>query len=273
MTSDVERFADISEAADLLRGAENLVALTGAGISLSAGIPIYRGSDNKYLDEENEWWVWRESFDSQTEKWYKRFWELHSPITSAAPTPGHLALSAMVEAGILSDIVTQNVDGLDLKAGTDEEHVYEVHGTERLLSCTNEDGCETTVLTDEWLQSHEDTLVPTCEKDGQVLKPDVNLYHEPPLPRHVSKERRRVAQAHPKGEQVMTDADALLVVGTSLNVAPWRQIVIGKFLTDTPVVVVTPEPIHLDKYLRLTHILRTADEGLQLLQEELSSYV
>jgi NAD-dependent deacetylase len=161
--------SDAVEIAEVLRERESVVALTGAGISLAAGVPIYRGADGAYLDKENDTWLWREAYDADPLKWYERFWELHETIKLAQPTLAHRALKALVETGVVSKIVTQNVDGLDLLAGTDKAHVHEVHGIERRLSCTDLEGCDFAIPTDDWLHGHDTDTLPTCPHDGRPL--------------------------------------------------------------------------------------------------------
>jgi len=250
--------------ADVLRDQESVVALTGAGISLAAGIPIYRAPDGSFLDEDNELWLYRDYFDAATAQWYPKFWELHDTIRAASPTRGHRALSAMVKAGIVDHIVTQNVDGLDLLAGTDKERVSEVHGIERRLSCTNFEECGFEVLTEDWLIEKGKSAPPTCPHDDQPLKPDFNLYGE----RYA---RRDVVEDGIRGKRVLEAADALLVVGTSLSIDPWRRIVFDKIEEKKPVVIVNPNPKPVDELARFLILRSTADEGLSLLQEQLVS--
>lgn len=261
-----EQQVELSEVSYLLHENESWVALTGAGISSSAGIPIYRGPDGRFLDEGTEEWLQRETFDADPAAWYGRFWELHDAIKNAQPTAGHCALAAMVEAGIVSHIVTQNVDALDLRAGTAEERVSEVHGIERMLSCTDVKGCDFIVPTEEWLEGNDVTVLPTCPNDGLVLKPDFNLYGDGDPRYH--RIRPYIQKYGERGAQALVDADGILVVGTSLNIAPWNGIVVQKWREVYPVVMVNPNPTRFDAAARFI-IRGTADEGLQMLQEQL----
>jgi NAD-dependent deacetylase len=252
-------FAEIGE---VLQERESIVALTGAGISLAAGIPIYRGADGTYLDKENDWWLYREAFDDDPQRWYARFWELHETIRAAQPTRAHHALNALVEAGVVSKIVTQNVDGLNLLAGTDKSRVHEVHGIERQLSCTDLEGCDFVISTEDWLRDHDTETLPTCPHDSRLLKPDVNLRREPGF-------RTSIAEDGIQGQKALETADAVLVVGTSFNVEPWRRIIKDRHDYGKPVVIVDPNSTTVDKYARFL-IRKTADEGLSLLQEQLA---
>jgi NAD-dependent deacetylase len=274
MASDPEQLAGVfevvtalydtglAEVGKVLQERQPIVALTGAGISLAAGIPIYRGADGEYLDKENDTWLWREAYDADPLQWYERFWDLHETIRSAQPTRAHRALNALVEAGVVSKIVTQNVDGLDLMAGTDKSRVHEVHGIERRLSCTDLEECDFVISTEGWLEANDQATLPTCPHDGQPLKPDVNLRHEPGF-------RTDIAEDGVQGQRALETADAVLVVGTSFNVEPWRRIIQDRHDYGKPVVIVNPNPTTVDKYARFL-IRKTADEGLSLLQEQLA---
>jgi len=247
--------------AEVLGERKSIVALTGAGLGQAAGISVFRRPDGSFLSEELEIWLQREYYDAATVPWYEKYWDFHDSIAKARPTQGHLALRAMVEAGVVSHVVTQNVDGLDLRAGTDVSHVSEVHGIDRRLSCPNFAECGFEVSTEDWLREYGRSLPPLCPDDGQILKPDFNLYGE-------KFARRDIVENAIRGEQVLKAADAILAVGTSLSIQPWRRIVIDKSIEQKPIVVVNPNPTTIDRCAHL--MLRgDADDGLTLLREQL----
>lgn len=248
---------------DVMEESENTVVLTGAGISASAGVPVYRNESDKYIDPDADWWVQRKSFDNDPIRWYKKFWELYEPIHAADPTPAHLALRALVETSLVSTIVTQNVDGLDLKAGTEESRVLEVHGNDRTLNCTDEQGCGYSIATEHWLSTNDrDGDPPSCPKDGAVLKPPVGLIGDKGLPRWMGV---HATQA----EKAMLGADALLAIGTSFSVEPWHLYAhILSAGRNRPVIFINPGRTVAD---HCAHIIipGTADVVLPALQEAL----
>lgn len=122
-----------------VRDARSVTVMTGAGISTDSGIPDYRGPNGvwtkdpkaerlaTYSDYVNDPEVRRES-------WAKR---LEHPAWGAQPNAGHLALLELERAGKLRALITQNVDGLHQKAGSDPDLVIEVHGTIRFAECVS----------------------------------------------------------------------------------------------------------------------------------------
>merc|ERR1740117_1352791 len=114
----------ISEArvAQVLRRAQRVVVLTGAGISAESGIPTFRGSDGfwtvgseNYRPQELATWEKYDEMPQELWKWYQYRWGL---CTKADPNPGHHAvteLDGLVENGVT--LVTQNIDGLHRRAG------------------------------------------------------------------------------------------------------------------------------------------------------------
>lgn len=143
ITSAAKRPAEmISEerAAQVLRRASKVVVLTGAGISAESGIPTFRGADGfwtvgseNYRPQELATW---EKFNEMPEElwhWYQYRWDI---CRKAKPNPGHYAL---VELEKLTQgdfmLVTQNIDGLHLEAGSDKQRVYEIHGRIDQMRC------------------------------------------------------------------------------------------------------------------------------------------
>ena len=165
-----------------------IVALTGAGISVASGLPTFdfqwRGIPARDL-------LTLSSFQADPERFYLFFREALAAWSNATPNAAHLALA---RAGI--PIITQNIDGLHQAAGSC--HVCELHGNLHSLLCLR---CGTkTPLT---LPADG---IPMCACGG-VLKPDVVLFDE---------------QLHEWGEAaaLLLDVERLLVIGTSLAVAP-----------------------------------------------------
>ena len=104
--------------ADLLRNCRRCVVHTGAGISTSAGIPDFRGKNGVWTCEKTN----RPPPTGVT-------------FEQAVPTPTHMAIKALLEAGMVHHVVTQNVDGLHLKSGMKRKQLSEIHGTTFALYC------------------------------------------------------------------------------------------------------------------------------------------
>src|SRR4029453_7540598 len=113
--------------------AQRVVVLTGAGISTDSGIPDFRGPQGvwtKNPEAEKQATIQHYVADREVRKraWRSR---LESRSWEAQPTAGHRALGALERRGKLDMLITQNVDGLHLVAGSAPERVVEVHGTTR----------------------------------------------------------------------------------------------------------------------------------------------
>ncbi|MDO5728593.1 MAG: Sir2 family NAD-dependent protein deacetylase [Actinomycetaceae bacterium] len=247
--------------ADLMRNRVTAV-VAGAGMSTDSGLPDYRGtgsSGNPTVDfdlfmSHEKWrrWVWQRN----QETW--------KAVASLTPTPGHRAVAAMQEAGIVNGIATQNVDGLDRKAGIADPAL--LHGTFDLVDCIQ---CGTQfdrVEVDAWMRErnptvHDDadpthvailahvdedaadasTFDPApCPRCGGILKPNVVFFGEA-LP----------AQAMDLAFRYAREADVVLVVGSSLVVGTGLWVVHEGMQHHAQIAVVNRGPTQVDAYCNL----------------------
>ncbi|KJK21563.1 NAD-dependent deacetylase [Burkholderiaceae bacterium 16] len=212
-----------------VQGHPRLLVLTGAGISTDSGIPGYRDAQGN----------WQRTPPVQAQDFFRshavrqRYWArsmLGWPVlANAQPNAAHFALAQLQTAGFLRQLVTQNVDGLHQRAGS--TGVIELHGhvgsvicldcgTRRTraslqsqLEAENPDLAALRALPasdgDAHLElaSFEAVRIPACGQCGGVLKPDVVFFGE-------SVPRERVGASM----QALEQADALLVIGSSLTV-------------------------------------------------------
>src|SRR5512144_3067857 len=133
--------------AELLAGVRarsgNVVALTGAGISAESGIPTFRGAEGywvvgsrNYMPQEMATRAMFERDPAEVWRWYLyRF----GVCKDARPNDGHRALAALERAlGDAFALVTQNIDGLHVRAGSSRERTFEIHGDAGLVRCADE---------------------------------------------------------------------------------------------------------------------------------------
>ena len=167
--------AAIEDAAVLIRKAERAVVLTGAGISTPSGIPDFRSEGTGLWSRDEPLEVASlTSFRTAPERFFQWFQPLASRIFNAQPNPAHLALAEFERSGHLQTVITQNIDALHQKAGS--QHVIEMHGTLRTLSCTN---CFKQFEAGPFLKPYIDTgKIPQCLSCNGILKPDVILFGE-----------------------------------------------------------------------------------------------
>lgn len=200
MLSDLEYQLD--RAADILRGAERVAVLTGAGISAESGLATFRGSGGLWEGHRVEDVATPRAFRRDpTLVW--RFYNLRrANLATVRPNPGHHALVDLEQR--LHDnsftLITQNVDGLHHAAGS--RRVLEIHGSLRRVRCT---GCET--IEDRGTEALPD--LPRCLACHELLRPDV-VWFEEMLPQDIWMQADNAAQT----------CDCFLVIGTSAVVYP-----------------------------------------------------
>jgi NAD-dependent deacetylase len=137
--------ADVELIGGWIAAAERVTVLTGAGISTDSGIPDFRGpqgvwTKNPAAEKASTLQHYLADPEVRRQAWRMR---AESALWSAQPNAGHLAIVDIQRAGKLHGVVTQNIDELHQKAGTDPALVIEVHGTAwwtRCLSCGDRSG-------------------------------------------------------------------------------------------------------------------------------------
>ena len=128
--------AGVERLAELIRESESTVALTGAGISVPSGIPDFRTPGEGLWEKVDPMSVaTTDAFHTDA----RRFWEFYRPrfhtLSGKRPNPAHTALAELERRGLLDAVITQNIDLLHRKAGSDR--VIEVHGSIATSSCTS----------------------------------------------------------------------------------------------------------------------------------------
>ncbi len=194
------------EAARLIREHGSAVAFTGAGISVEAGIPAFRGGQGLWEKYDPEEYAEINSFLSSPEKVWHMLREMGGLILRAEPTPAHKALGIIERAGLLNAVITQNVDGLHQLAGN--RNVIEYHGNHRRLVCPN---CSEKSAFNE--ASIKARPYPVCTRCGAPLKPDVVFFGEP-IPLSASIRANREAAS----------CRVMIIIGTSGVVYPAADI-------------------------------------------------
>ncbi len=222
----------IRTAAGLIRSAGNGVVLSGAGISTPSGIPDFRSPGDGLWSRYNPMEVASLSaFHYQPEKFFAWFHPLAKKMFHALPNPAHHALAILEKAGYLHTIITQNIDGLHQKAGS--EQVLEVHGSLESLTCIE---CFQKFPSDSYITRFiEHSETPTCPDCGHILKPDVILFEEQ-LPKQTWLAARRACR----------NCRIILVVGSSLEVTPVATLPHEALKNDAKLIVINQGPTYLD---------------------------
>ncbi|MGB8858211.1 MAG: Sir2 family NAD-dependent protein deacetylase [Ilumatobacteraceae bacterium] len=229
--------SEMSEAADLVREAQRIVVLSGAGLSTDSGIPDFRGPNGLWTRDpaaERASTLQHYLADPELRKlaWQNR---LSAPAFSALPNAGHHAIVELERSGRLSSIVTQNIDGLHQAAGNDPAKVIEVHGTVHWARCW---GCrDRRPMTEMLDRVRSGDADPRCEVCGGVIKSDTILFGENLVP-HVIEAAMVAAER----------CDLVIAAGSSLSVFPAANLVPRAKAAGARVVIANGEPTKMDRF-------------------------
>jgi NAD-dependent deacetylase len=196
----------ISDFANLIIESNNIVALTGAGMSTESGIADFRspGTGLWTKVDPNEF-ASIHSYISNTDKNLNFMLEMGITIFRAKPNKGHKSLTKLQKLGKLIGVLTQNIDGLHQKAHT--KNIVEFHGTVNEAKCLR---CKKiypiTTMINQFLKER---VSPYCEACNGLLKPNAIFFGEP-------LESEVLAAA----DNMIAECDLLIILGSSLLVYP-----------------------------------------------------
>ena len=245
----------IKKSAAVFRSARRVVALTGAGVSTRSGIPDFRSRDSGLWTKYDAMTVASiSSFRYQPKDFFRWVRPLVKTMIDAEPNPAHSALAKLERAGFLHGLITQNIDDLHRRAGS--ERLYEIHGHLREATCTS---CyqkhNATNLIEDFARTG---ALPYCDHCGGLLKPDIILFGEQ-LPSTIMRE----AQA------LIDQADLIVVAGSSMEVMPAASMPIPALNAGAKLIIINNEPTYLD--IRADFVIRddVAEVLPMILQEVL----
>jgi NAD-dependent deacetylase len=190
------RYQDIAQ---LLVSVKQCVVLSGAGISAESGIPTFRSKGGLWEKYDPAIYASIEVFREDPSKYWTIRGDFIRKYEEFQPNPAHLGLADLEAMGIVRQVITQNIDGLHKKAGSN--NVVEIHGSLREIYCLQ--------CGKEYLAPRiPDGIPPYCQCGG-VLKPNTVLFGEQ-LPR----------KALSKAYSESTSCKVMLLIGTSAVVYP-----------------------------------------------------
>lgn len=259
MTSDIQTAA--ATCADYIRQAQNIVLLSGAGLSTAAGIPDFRGPHGLYTKariKNPELIFDLDVFDEDPAPFYEFHREFLKMLDRLEPTYAHRFFAALEKEGKLKAVITQNIDSLHHRAGS--QTVYEIHGGIWNTFCR---GCGMKYDHDKAteLTLADESKIPVCESCGGVLKPDIVFFGEP-------------VKFLMESQDVIRQSDLLFVVGSSLTVTPaamlpnlarGRIVVINKGPTSPYFLPPSRIDLFVDSYI--DDFIALVDKHLDLLED------
>jgi NAD-dependent deacetylase len=205
MVLDEQALQEIRDAAQIIKKANYVTCLTGAGISVESGIRPFRGPGGLWTEKGEPSMDGYQKFLKDPEAYWRRRLEEKSEfgitILNSNPNPGHIALAQLEKMKVLKYLITQNIDNLHIAAGS--KNVLEIHGNGRYLRCVD---CSARWPNDEF---KVEPIPPRCPKCGGVVKNDTVMFGEP-IPSNVLNRCFEEAQR----------SDCMIVAGTSATVTP-----------------------------------------------------
>lgn len=185
---------------ELLRNAEHIAVITGAGVSTDSGIPDFKTTDNNWTNPISRVEATSISyFQKNPENFWKLYRELFISKTGRKPNDFHYFLRDL-ELNHKVTIITQNVDGLHTTAGN--KNVINIHGTVNEVLCSKRTCRRIYNYSD-----YSNNPLPRCPNCNKLLKPNVVLFGES-------------VKSYEIARNAIVKADLLLVAGTSLDVSP-----------------------------------------------------
>jgi NAD-dependent deacetylase len=211
-----------------------VMSITGAGISVGSGLPTYRGATGRYTEIEAlhqmpvEKIVSRQTLEENPELLWRHWHMLLMALKSAQPSEAHKALKRISDASSDYLELTQNVDGLSLRAGLPPERLVELHGSTHSYSCFRCGEKHELGIT-------EDMDLPPrcyrCRHPGQApIRPDVVLFGE-----NISAENYDKALAHARSTNL------LIISGTTLQFPYLVDPITAALINGALVLYVDPE--------------------------------
>ncbi|MHA1115612.1 MAG: SIR2 family NAD-dependent protein deacylase [Candidatus Heimdallarchaeaceae archaeon] len=230
--------------AEKILQAKHFIALTGAGISTESGIPDYRGDNGIYKSKAQGKEV------------------KVKPLEEFEPNPAHYALVRLQDLGLLKFIISQNIDGLHIKSGIKESLIAEIHGNYSILKCIE---CDSRFTKKEMNWDNEkygwgarnaepSPEQPNCLNCGGRLISSIVNFGEP-----MPEKEMKLAKEHSKR------CDLMLVIGTSLRVAPANTLPRIAEKNGAEVFIINLKPTGLDNILKNERIKAKAGEILPLI--------
>jgi len=242
----------LNRAVELLEKSGHTTAFTGAGISVESGIPPFRGENGLWSKYDPLFLDTRYFTENPDQSWQIIKEIFYDFFGQAEPNEAHFALAELERKGLLDVIITQNIDNLHQRAGS--QRVIEFHGTSQKLVCTS-CGIEFEVR-EEWLSR----LPPRCTECRGLLKPNFVFFGEP-IPEPAN------SQSFAEAEK----ADVFIVIGTTGEIHPASLIPVVAKRNGTKIIEINIEPSNYTRNVTDLFLQGKATEMMRAIVNALSS--
>ena len=239
----------IKEAGEILKKANSVTVLTGAGISVESGIPDFRSANGLWSKYDPFDYAHIDSFRKNPYKVWEMLKEMNQLLQDKKPNRAHIALKELEDIGKKVVIITQNIDKLHSLAGNTT--VYEYHGVWDKLICVK-CGAQDNI------ENYNIDEIPHCEKCNFPYKPDVVFFGEPIDPVIMK-----------KSNEAAENCDVFMVIGTSAQVYPAAFLPNLAYRKGIPIIEVNLEATPLTSSLNTIFLKGKATQ----IMDELLRYV
>ena len=224
---------DLERLRVLVESARRAVVFTGAGISTESGIPDFRSPGGVWSRRRPvDFRDFVASEPARREAWSQRA-ESHRTMARAEPNRGHRAVASLVRRGIVTTVITQNIDGLHQRSGVPAERIVELHGSSTYAKCIE---CEAPYPIEPILDAFgRDGTLPVCGRCGGHVKTAT-----------VSFGQAMPEAAMRRAEAATAQCDLFLAVGSSLVVHPAAGFPIQAGRRGAALVILNRDPTELD---------------------------
>lgn len=226
----------IDQITKLIKQSKNTVILTGAGVSTGSGIPDFRTPGKGLWEKVNPYEVTSiDAFFENPQRFYHYYRPRIEMLSKVLPNAAHQTIAQMERIGLVSCLITQNIDHLHRKAGS--EKIIKVHGTLDEAICME---CKKIISHHLLLKKIDDSQegIPRCQCGG-VFKPNVVLFGEM-LP-HLDEAIR-----------ISNKADLMIIIGSSLQVSPVNLLPQYCLENGGKIVIINLMSTHLDSFAEAT---------------------
>jgi len=233
----------------IISASRQTIALTGAGISTASGIPDFRGTSGLWKKYDPAVYAHISTFKTCPEKIWELAGILLGMVADIRPNEAHMALAEMEDKGFLHGIITQNIDGLHKLAGN--RNVIEYHGSLDTVTCMV---CRS-------IEPVPAKIPPICEKCGKIMKPGFTLFGET-VP----------ATAYLEAINLVSFADVLLIIGTSVVVQPAADLPFIAKKNGAKIIEMNMKPSGLTNYITDIFIEGPVEETLPALVRSIAKF-
>lgn len=218
---------------DLLSQSRRAVVFTGAGISTESGIPDFRSPGGLWTRYQPIYFDdFLRSEEMRRESWRRKF-GMENVLSAARPNRGHLAVAQLVRRGLVSHVITQNIDNLHQDSGVPDDQVIELHGNNTYARCLDcHERYEIDPIREAFLR---DETLPICDRCGGHVKTATISFGQAMPEREM-----RLAQ------EATLNCDLMLVAGSSLVVYPAAGFPVMAKQNGAKLVIVNRDPTEMD---------------------------